>query len=80
MAKNKKQSTVEKYLKAVKKADREREIAAHGKLISTRPARIVKSKKIYSRKNNKKNPDFLSPDFLLPTMTCHQNAPIIFVS
>lgn len=42
------------YLNAVKKADREREIAQHGKLISTRPLRIVKSKKIYDRKREKK--------------------------
>mgnify|MGYP007069865051 CR=1 FL=1 len=42
------------YLNAVKKADREREIAQHGKLISTRPLRIVKSKKVYNRKREKK--------------------------
>lgn len=65
MTKDKKQSASEKYLKAVKKVDREREIAAHGKLISTRPTRIVKSKKIYSRKGNKKNPDFFSSDFFV---------------
>ena len=37
--------------KAVKKADREREIALHGKVISTRPTRTHKSKKVYSRKD-----------------------------
>lgn len=42
------------YLNAVKKADREREIAQHGKLISTRPLRIVKSKKVYDRNRYKK--------------------------
>ena len=43
------------YLNAVKKADREREIAQHGKLISTRPLRIVKSKKVYARKRDKRD-------------------------
>ncbi len=43
------------YLNAVKKADREREIAQHGKLISTRPLRIVKSKKVYDRKRDKRD-------------------------
>ena len=42
------------YLNAVKKADREREIAQHGKQISTRPLRIVKSKKVYDRNRYKK--------------------------
>lgn len=39
------------YIKAIRKADREIEIANHGKLISTRPSRTHKSKKSYSRKN-----------------------------
>ena len=43
------------YLNAVKKADREREIAQHGKLISTRPLRIVKSKKVYDRNRKKRD-------------------------
>ena len=43
------------YLNAVKKADREREIAQHGKLISTRPLRIVRSKKIYDRNRKKRD-------------------------
>lgn len=43
------------YLNAVKKADREREIAQHGKLISTRPLRIVKSKKVYDRKRDRRD-------------------------
>ena len=45
--------TKEDYIKAVKKADREREIEQHGKLISTRPTKTHQSKKIYNRKNNK---------------------------
>lgn len=45
--------TQEDYVKAVKKADREREIAQHGKLISTRPTKAHQSKKIYNRQNNK---------------------------
>ena len=43
------------YLNAVKKADREREIAQHGKQISTRPLRIVKSKKVYDRNRKKRD-------------------------
>lgn len=39
------------YIKAIRKADRELEIAYHGKQISTRPTRIHNSKKAYSRKN-----------------------------
>lgn len=42
------------YLTAVKRADREREIALHGKLISTRPLRIEKSKKVYDRNRYRK--------------------------
>ena len=42
------------YIKAVRKADRENEIANHGKLISTRPTRTHKSKKTYSRKDKHK--------------------------
>ena len=45
--------TQDDYIKAVKKADREREIALHGKVISTRPTKTHQSKKAYSRKNNK---------------------------
>ncbi len=61
----KKRTSVDLYVNAVKRADREEEIRRHGKLISTRPARIVKSKKIYSRKGNKKNPDQYGSDFFL---------------
>lgn len=38
------------YIKAVRRADREREIAQHGKLISTRPSRTHRSRKVYDRK------------------------------
>lgn len=47
--------TEQDYIKAVKKADRELEIATYGKLISTRPAKTHTSKKVYSRKNYKIN-------------------------
>ena len=43
------------YLNAVKKADREREIELHGKQISTRPQRIVRSKKVYDRNRKKRD-------------------------
>ena len=43
------------YLNAVKKANREREIELHGKLISTRPQRIVRSKKVYDRNRKKRD-------------------------
>lgn len=61
----KKKDTIGDYLAAVKRAAREEEIRLHGKLITTRPTRIAKSKKVYSRKGyNKKNPDYnSSPDF-----------------
>ncbi|MBR4266070.1 MAG: hypothetical protein IKQ46_08465 [Bacteroidales bacterium] len=52
MGKNKKQKSLD-YLDAVKKADREKEILMHGKLISTRPERIKQSKKVYNRKRDK---------------------------
>ena len=54
MGKREKPSFLE-YLNAVKKADREREIATHRKLISTRPLRIVKSKKVYDRNRKKRD-------------------------
>lgn len=43
-------------IKAVRKANREAEIALYGKVISTRPSRIHKSKKAYDR-NKQKNQD-----------------------
>ena len=54
MAKVKFTITEKDYIKAVRKADREREIEMHGKVISTRPTKTHKSKKAYSRKNNKR--------------------------
>jgi hypothetical protein len=45
--------TNDDYIKAVKKADREREIEQHGKQISTRPTRIHKVKTEYNRKKFK---------------------------
>lgn len=54
MSKKTKKNAVLDYVNAVKKADREREIAEHGKLISTRPTKIKKSKKVYNRQENKK--------------------------
>ena len=53
MAKVKFTITEKDYIKAVRKADREREIEMHGKVISTRPTKTHKSKKAYSRKNNR---------------------------
>ena len=54
MAKEKFTITEEDYIKAVRKADREREIEMHGKVISTSPTKTHKSKKAYSRKKNKR--------------------------
>ena len=47
---NKKKSAVAiDALNAAKRKSREEEIMLHGKLISTRPTKIQKSKKIYDR-------------------------------
>ena len=40
-------------LKALLKADREKEIEQHGKQVSMRPSKVHKSKKDYDRKKNK---------------------------
>ncbi len=40
-------------VKAMLKAERDKEIALYGKQISMRPARVHKSKKDYDRKRNK---------------------------
>lgn len=40
-------------LKAMLKADREREIVQYGKQVSMRPSKVHKSKKDYDRKKNK---------------------------
>ena len=57
MAKVKYTITEKDYIKAVKKADREREIEMHGKAISTRPTKTHKSKKTYDRKKTKRITD-----------------------
>ena len=49
--------TLADYVKANRKASREEEIQAHGRLVSSRPA-VFKSKKVYNRKRQQKiNPD-----------------------
>lgn len=53
MAKGKLTITEEDYIKAVRKADREREIEMHGKVVSIKPPKTHKSKKAYDRKKNK---------------------------
>ena len=58
MAKEKYAITEEDYIKAVRKADREREIEMHGKVISIKPPKTHKSKKAYDRKKNKRIIDF----------------------
>ena len=40
-------------IKALLKADREKEIEQHGKQVSMRPSKVHKSKKDYDRKKNK---------------------------
>ena len=40
-------------VKALLKADREREIEQYGKQVSMRPSKVHKSKKDYNRKKNK---------------------------
>ena len=60
MAQTKYTITEQDYIKAVKKADREREIELHGKVISTRPTKTHKSKKAYDRKKSKRIKDDIS--------------------
>ena len=60
MAKGKFTITEEDYIKAVRKADREREIEMHGKVISIKPPKTHKSKKAYDRKKNKRIIDDIS--------------------
>ena len=55
MAKGKFTITEKDYIKAVRKADREREIEMYGKVISTRPS---KSKKSYDRAKEKNRKNF----------------------
>ena len=40
-------------VKAACQVDRQREIDAHGKIVSLRPSQVHKSKKKYNRKKNK---------------------------
>ena len=58
MAKEKFTTAEEDDIKAVRKADREREIEMHGKVISIKPPKTHKSKKAYDRKKNKRIIDF----------------------
>lgn len=51
--KNKKQHF--SSVKALLKADREKEIEQHGKQVSMRPSKVHRSKKDYDRKKNKVN-------------------------
>ena len=46
-------------VKALLKADREKEIEQYGKQVSMRPSKVHKSKKDYDRKRNKVNKDDL---------------------
>lgn len=45
--------TTEQYIKAMRRASRLLEIERHGKVISTRPAMVSKSKKAFDRKKSK---------------------------
>ena len=58
MAKGKFTITEEDYIKAVRKADREREIEMHGKVISIKQPKTHKSKKAYESKTNHRIKDF----------------------
>ena len=53
--KSKKKAKKQQYssIKALLKADREREIEQYGKQVSMRPSKVHKSKKEYDRKKNK---------------------------
>ena len=46
-------------MKALLKADREKEIEQYGKQVSMRPSKVHKSKKDYDRKKNKVDKDNL---------------------
>ena len=58
MAKAKFTITEKDYIKAVRKADREREIEMYGKVISMRPPKTHKSKKAYDRAKEKNRKNF----------------------
>ena len=52
-AKKKKKKQKFSSVKALLKADRDREIEQYGKQVSLRPSKVHKSKKDYDRKKNK---------------------------
>ena len=54
-SKSKKKAKKQQYssIKALLKADREKEIEEYGKQVSMRPSKVHKSKKEYDRKKNK---------------------------
>ena len=58
MAKGKFTITEQDYIKAIRKADREREIEMYGKVTSIRPSKIHKSKKAYDRAKEKNRKNF----------------------
>ena len=58
MAKAKFTITEKDYIKAVRKADRERETEMNGKVNSTRPSKTHKSKKSYDRAKEKNRKNF----------------------
>ena len=58
MAKGKFTITEKDYIKAVRKADREREIEMYGKVISIKPSKIHKSKTAYDRAKEKNRKNF----------------------
>ena len=58
MAKGKFTITEQDYIKAIRKADREREIEMYGKVISMRPPKTHKSKKAYDRAKEKNRKNF----------------------
>ena len=58
MAKGKFTITEKDYIKAVRKADREREIEMYGKVISIKPSKIHKTKKAHDRAKEKNRKNF----------------------
>ncbi len=55
MKKKKNKKQVFSSVKALLKADRDKEIEQYGKQVSMRPSKVHKSKKEYDRKKNKVN-------------------------
>lgn len=60
MGNAKRHITEDDYIKAVRKADREREIEYHGKQVSMHPTKTHKSMKAYDRSKDRKG---LKTDF-----------------